>query len=157
MVKSKKNRYIWPLILSVIWACTLPLPRTSIAQKDQGEGKKPVIIQEKEDMVTLTKENDGGEYRFHTRQMFQVILPENPTTGYCWTIAEPAPSNIILTRQEYTSKHHDPRFTGSGGVRTMTFQAVSEGSTYLVLLLKRPWEAEGEHVDSFNLSLHIEE
>ena len=155
--KRKKNRYLWLVVLSGIWACTLPVSRGSTARKGQECGKKTITIQEKEVMITLTKENDGGEYQFRPGQIFQVVLPENPTTGYRWTVAEPAPSNITLIRQEYTAKHHDPLIVGAGGVRTMTFQAGSEGSTHLVLLLRRAWEAEGEHVDSFNLSLHIAE
>jgi inhibitor of cysteine peptidase len=167
-VKCTKNRYVWlwPLIVSVICACacTLPVsPRGSTAReeqeyrKGQERGRKTLINQEKEGMIILTKENDGEEHRFRAGQMFQVILPENPTTGYRWTIAEPAPSHITLIRQEYTVSHHDPLFVGGGGVRTMTFQAVSKGSTRLILLLRRSWEEEGKDMGSFHVSLYIEE
>ncbi|MEW5803059.1 MAG: protease inhibitor I42 family protein [bacterium] len=153
----KKNRYLWLVLVSIICLSAFPALRCSVAQKSLPGSPKALVIQEEKTIITFTKEDDGGEYRFQPGQVFQVILPENPTTGYRWTGAEPAPSCITLIRQEYTPSRHDPRLAGAGGVRTMTFRTVSKGSTYLVLLLRRPWDTEGEHVDSFNLNLHIEE
>lgn len=156
-MNPKKKRYLWLILPSVICACNFAVPYSSTAQKDQETGRKAIITREKEAMITLTQENDGGECRVRHGQIFQVILPENPTTGYRWTLVEPAPSEVTLVRQEYAAKSHDSSLIGAGGLRTMTFQAAGEGTIYLVLLLKRPWDKEGEHVDSFNLSLYIEE
>lgn len=154
-----KNICLVLLVVSLIPACTFAAPHGSSAQKDRESGSTTNVTagsREEKTRVTLTKENDGAEYRFQTGQIFQVVLPENSTTGYQWTIAEPAPPNITLLRKDYAAQHHEPPLAGAGGTRIMTFQATGKGSAYLVLLLRRPWEAAGEHVDSFNLRLHIE-
>jgi inhibitor of cysteine peptidase len=144
------------MLLSIILACALPVPQGSTAQNNF---KK--TGQEKEALITFTKKDDGREYQFQTGQTFKVILPENPTTGYRWMVAEPAgvvepvDEPVVLLRQKYTPERHGHAHAGSGGVRTMIFQAKNKGPADLVLLLRRPWEAEGGHVDSFNLILDI--
>lgn len=107
-------------------------------------------------MVNLTPDNNGEAFYLHKGEMFQVVLPENPTTGYQWMVGKGTSSQLILVEQQYLSNQTESDLVGSGGNRYMVFQITEGDSAQLVLLLRRPWEAEGERLDSFGVTIVIE-
>jgi inhibitor of cysteine peptidase len=65
-------------------------------------------------------------------------LPENPTTGYRWSLPEVGPTLRIL-EDSYNSSTGGP---GGGGVRQWTLAAEKAGAVSLQLELKRSWQPQ---------------
>jgi inhibitor of cysteine peptidase len=61
---------------------------------------------------------------------FTITLSANPTTGFEWTIVdEPDPEVAAFSDREYTTDPGSEGRDGAGGVETLTFDAVAEGTT----------------------------
>ena len=114
MINKKKflllilSGFITVFVLSSLLAYTLlELPnRTKGLSMDQESPDK---------IVTFTQEDNGETINLPIREIFRVILPENPTTGYRWTLSESTTSNIVLLQQEYCIEDQDISKVGGGG------------------------------------------
>lgn len=68
----------------------------------------------------------------------RIELDSNATTGYTWVAEEN--EYVTLVSSEYESP--DTMMVGAPGTQVLTFLAVKEGSTALVLEYARPWETD---------------
>lgn len=110
----------------------------------------------KEYMMTIfTSQDNARKYKIHVREIFQVILPENPTTGYVWTVYKSGEPHISLISKSYSVPQEEPPIEGRGGTRIFVFKAVKVGIAELILRLKRPWKEEIKFSDSFLIKLEI--
>jgi predicted secreted protein len=69
----------------------------------------------------------------------EVILEENPSTGYKWEVASTTGPQITSTHYVHDGPDHTPDgelLVGGGGHRFLTI----EGSGEIVLQLRRPWD-----------------
>ena len=87
---------------------------------------------------------------------FDIVLPENPTTGYTWfwQVSDDAQKRPLeLTHKEFVAK--EPSMIGSGGSVRFTFKAMHAGTTPIILTLKRIWEKNSD-VDQkrFDVIIH---
>jgi len=106
-------------------------------------------------MEIFTSQHNGREFRIHVGETFQVILPENPTTGYIWTVYKSGLPNIRLMSKTFSSPREELRVVGRGGTRIFTFKAVKVGTAELILRLRRPWEGDSKFIDSFLIKMKI--
>ena len=154
MSSNKKKRYL--LLIGIIMVFVFSAILGYTASESQIVKEMPQDKQEPmKQMPTFTKENNGEEYYLFRGEPFRLILPENPTTGYIWMVAEPTPENIVLVRQEYFPKNFGFPIIGGGGFRNMIFETIDKGRVELVIHLRRPWELEEEFVDLFTLCFEI--
>jgi len=151
---NKKKRYL--LMIGVIMVFIFSAILGYTAPESQIAEERPQDKQETmKQMPTFTRENNGEEYYLFRGEPFRLILPENPTTGYMWMVAEPTSENIVLVRQEYFPRNFGFPIMGGGGFRNMIFETIEKGRVELVIRLRRPWESEEEFVDLFTLSFEI--
>ena len=106
-------------------------------------------------MEIFTRQYDGKEFNIQVGLTFQVILPENPTTGHLWTVYKSGTPHISLVSKSFSSPQEEPPIEGRGGTRIFTFKAAKIGLAELILRLRRPWEEEGKFSDSFRIKLKI--
>jgi len=106
-------------------------------------------------MQIFTHQDSGKEFKIRIGETFQVILPENPTTGYIWIVYKSGTPNISLVSKSFSLPREEPPVVGRGGTRVFTFKALKVGSAELVLRLRRPWEEESKFADSFLIKLEI--
>jgi inhibitor of cysteine peptidase len=99
----------------------------------------------------LTSVNNGQTIRIAQGTSVELRLPENPSTGYRWTLVAPPPS-VAVVEEEYSSSGSMP---GSGGERRWTFQAITPGTATLQFKRWRAWEGEASVVERFTLTLEI--
>lgn len=87
-------------------------------------------------------------------EIFELVLPSNPSTGYHWDIIPELDENIVqFVEQNYISGQ--PVIPGSGGVDVWSFRAVSAGDTTIVLGYYPPGNTnDPEEVVTF--SIHVE-
>lgn len=151
---NKKKRYL--LLIGVIMAFIFSAIVGHTASKSWIIEKKPQDKQKTmKQMPTFTQENNREEYYLFSGEPFRLILPENPTSGYIWMVAEPPSSNVFLLRQEYFPGNFGFPRMGSGGFRNMIFETIEKGRAELVIRLRRPWDPEEEYVDLFTLRFEV--
>ena len=79
----------------------------------------------------LTEKDKGNTVKINIRDVLEVVLKENPTTGYSWKVASVDES--ILKQADGKQFKTDSNRTGAGGRMTMRFRAVKVGKTRLDL------------------------
>ena len=89
--------------------------------------------------VHLRARDSGRSVRVAIGEIVEVVLDENPTTGFRWEVAH-QPSTLELKGSEYVPD--EPLRIGSGGRTTIRFLVVRSGSEALRLELKRSWEMD---------------
>lgn len=85
--------------------------------------------------MQLTLQDDGREYALDFAQPIDIELPERPTTGFRWFLAEGAPFEIVEDVPDV-----QPGPPGKGGVRRIRLKAVKKGRLQLRLVERRRWE-----------------
>ena len=80
--------------------------------------------------------------------VFELILPEKPTTGYRWRI-------VSNHKPETDSIDPPPSTPGAGTVRHFCFLAEQSGESILALQLRRSWEREAPPAATFTLHIVI--
>lgn len=74
-------------------------------------------------------------------QTLEVILDENPTTGYVWRLTKSP--KLFKAEELFKSdqpKQSDPPIVGVGGQKTYRFTAQQAGEEVLHIQHARPWE-----------------
>lgn len=103
-------------------------------------------------MKTLTVEDNGSALNVQSGDSFQIRLPEKPTTGYRWELADWDKSVARKTRDQFSP----PTTTqpGAGGEHVWEFVADAPGKTILRLDNRRAWET-GSPAQSFSLKVQV--
>jgi inhibitor of cysteine peptidase len=100
--------------------------------------------------IKLTKNDNGKTVEAQVGESVLIELPENPTTGYVWTIdVKEGTGTAHLSNTGYTSAND--LGIGSGGMRTFLVNVRSSGIAPIEMKLRRQWEPEGAAIDSFNV------
>ncbi len=84
----------------------------------------------------MTREGPSQEIRA-APGIVEVSLPESPTTGFIWRLAEAGPA-VHEAGKEYSAEG-GPGLAGGGGIRTFRLQIDAPGSYALEFRLGRPW------------------
>ena len=102
----------------------------------------------------LIQSDNGGQIDVNVGDQFSVTLPSNPSTGYNW---EPQALDLSMLEQVGESKYESvgEPMPGSGGNLTLTFKALNAGSTTLVLVYHRSWEADVDPIDTFIVTVNV--
>ena len=105
-------------------------------------------------VVELGPKDKGRTVDIRRGDIVEICLPENPTTGYQWSIDRGEATVVALEESEF-SRVPDAR-TGRGGWRKMRFRARTVGTAQLRLTLSRPWERDTSIIERYEVTLHIE-
>ncbi len=89
--------------------------------------------------IRIDQGDNGKTWRASPGDTIQILLPENPSTGYRWEAASHLEPVLRLVSSEYSAPA--PASLGSAGTRTFTLQALQPGSASLQLALKRSWDS----------------
>jgi uncharacterized protein len=71
---------------------------------------------------------------------FQITLDSNRSTGYQWQVKSIEETIAKLANDEYIPP--ESGLVGAGGKQVLTFEALKEGKTMVVLEYVRPWEPD---------------
>lgn len=72
---------------------------------------------------------------------FSITLDSNPSTGYHWEVSSITNNQLVrLVKSEFVEAGSG--LLGAGGKETLTFQALKEGKTTVVLDYVRPWDKD---------------
>jgi len=104
-------------------------------------------------VITLTQADRGKAVTLQPGQTLVVELPENPTTGFHWAIAQNDDATLALRDSDYTPAAGAG--IGGGGRRTFTFVAQQPGSVHLQLKLWLEWEGDSSIIERFDATIDV--
>lgn len=101
--------------------------------------------------VTLPKEvtTDGDH--------LEIILEENPTTGYSWALDAYDTDVLKLEKDAYTASSTSESAVGSGGTHSFDFIGQKEGKTTLIFRYYRSWENKDTALEVKEYVVSVEE
>ena len=73
-----------------------------------------------------------------TGQTVAVTVESNPTTGFCWTVAQD--QELFDVRDVYASEYHEEPLAGGGGWQTFILSPKEAGEVVLTFTYSRSWE-----------------
>ena len=103
--------------------------------------------------IVLTSNDANRSLSIHVGDRVVIHLPENPTTGYRWSV-ERLDTDLLDAEGPEFSSARDAAI-GGGGTMTMRLVAKKPGSTSVVLANRRAWETSGSPIDRFEVMLQI--
>ena len=106
-------------------------------------------------MVKLIEEDNGSLATVIVGDIIQIQLGGNPTTGYNWG-AENLDTNLLKMIGEPAFEANS-KLKGSGGIYTFTINALASGVTQLRLKYFRSFEENAPPLQTFGVSLDIQE
>src|SRR5262245_36168518 len=99
--------------------------------------------------VSLGDGDSGKTVTAHPGDEVVMSLSENPSTGYTWDIEKNDDALLPLAKSEFNGPAFGP--PGSGGTRTLTFNAKQPGTVDLQLRCWRSWEGDKSIVGRYNV------
>ena len=98
---------------------------------------------------------DGGT-TVHVKQgqTFEVALEGNPTTGYTWEVAPGSGDQVALQGEPQFKA--DSNALGSGGIMTLRFEAVKQGTAPLKLIYHRTFEPNAAPLQTFEVTIVVD-
>lgn len=104
--------------------------------------------------VYIADEADNGQtVTMAAGDVLQVMLSENPTTGYLWAIV--TNDEAVLRLSDEPAYEVESDAIGAGGTKTFLFDAVGPGTSVLRLVNARPQETAVEPVATFELTVQV--
>ena len=106
--------------------------------------------------VYIADEADNGQtVTMKVGDMLQLMLAENPTTGYTWAIV--TNDGDVLASSGEPAYEVESDAIGAGGTRTFMFQAAAPGTSVLQLVNARQWETAVEPAETFVMTVQVVE
>jgi len=103
-------------------------------------------------MLLIQQADNGQTFDTSVGQMFEIRLPENPTTGFRWAMTS-GKSACSLVRDEFHPPQPAP--PGASGEHTWEFKAVAAGDCEIELSYRRSWETEVPPAQAFKVHVHV--
>ncbi len=106
--------------------------------------------------VFIAEEDDSGQtVTMAAGDALQIVLPENPTTGYVWSVV--TNDEAVLASSAEPAYEVDSDAIGAGGVKTFMFRAAAPGTSVLRLVNARAQETAVEPSRVFELTVQVVE
>ena len=106
--------------------------------------------------VQLTDSDNGSSVRLANGGQLIVALISNASTGYSWSVQDPAPGQLELQGEpRYVPPGSTNNVVGAPGTQVFTFLAKSSGSARLTLQYKRPFEPGAAPDETFSVTVDI--
>ena len=106
-------------------------------------------------MQTVLSEADNGkQVSLPAGSQLSLRLPGNPTTGYTWEV-QAVDASILQQLGEPGYQSDRPQLVGSGGTLTLNFKALKPGTTRLLLVYHRPFEANVAPLKTFDVTVTV--
>ena len=97
--------------------------------------------------------DDGQTVTMVVGDALQVMLAENPTTGYVWAIV--TNDDAVLRLSDEPAYEAESDALGAGGTRTFLFNAVGAGTSVLRLVNARQQDTAVEPAATFEITVQV--
>ena len=103
--------------------------------------------------IKLTQADNGKTVDLPSGSELLVSLPENPSTGYTWTVDVDGKPTTGLLNSSYVPD--TPLTPGSGGQHVFRFGIRQMGIAQLQLKRWHEWEGNASVVERFNITVRV--
>ncbi|KAF1076417.1 protease inhibitor I42 family protein [Methanogenium sp. MK-MG] len=107
----------------------------------------PVMVS----LGSVGKENNRDIVPMNMQTVMQVILPENPTTGYSWTVT--TVDGMTITDDTFVPP--EEQIPGAGGVHVWTLEPNSTGIATFSAVYVRPWEEVQPDDERYTVTFYV--
>jgi inhibitor of cysteine peptidase len=108
------------------------------------------------DEVELTDADNGASVKLADGGTLVISLESNPSTGFAWTIAEPAPSQLESQGDPvYVPPAETTPIVGAPGTEVFTLTAAAAGTAELKLEYRRSFEPDVPAEKTFAVTVEI--
>jgi inhibitor of cysteine peptidase len=104
---------------------------------------------------SLGQSDNGKSYTVPPGAVFQLRLPENPTTGFSWNLS--VTPGLAVINDTYIPDDATGKLVGSGGTHVWSLETIRPGEQVISGVYRRPWEPSGPAGTEFRLSLSVGE
>ncbi len=96
------------------------------------------------------------------KDIVEIRIQSNPTTGYQWTWHEDAEGKMLINiRDEFlppsTVNERGEMIAGASGTHEFEFRGIAEGVVNLTLTYRRSWEPPSENDITYRLEIRVSE
>lgn len=102
--------------------------------------------------MLLTEENNNTTVAAHIGDMIEVLLSENPSTGYRWEVAAFDRSVVSAGESRFAPAAGG---IGAGGTRHLAFLVRDAGTGRVELVLRRSWEPADAAIDRWSVTVVV--
>ncbi len=102
-------------------------------------------------MRAFDEKSAGQAVRLTLHEEFEIVLPENPTTGFRWKFIEEGAPVCRLVGDEFDAG----RAPGAGGIHHWRFRAEQPGAGAIRMALGRSWRSAADPAKSFTLPVSV--
>ena len=105
-------------------------------------------------MLELTQADNGKSVEARPGDLIIIRLPENPTTGFRWTVDKVDPLYVEAQGSSFSAARDAA--VGGGGERTFSFKVKGEGGTGNIgLKLWREWEGDASVIERYRVAVKV--
>jgi len=105
-------------------------------------------------MLELNESYNGYHMEMPIGEEFELRLPEDPTTGYQWSLRSSGEPVCMPLGNDFKTTSGQ---TGQGGNHYWHFQAAQAGNANIELVYQRPWEEDEKQGKRFSLHVRVPE
>ncbi len=104
-------------------------------------------------MLHADESQNGRSVKLAVGEFLEIVLSENPTTGYRWHFIEAGSPVCNLVQDAY--EPNGERVAGQGGVHRWKFEAAQPGDCKIELAYQRSWERDAPPGRTFRLQVEV--
>jgi len=108
-----------------------------------------------DETYVLTAADAGLDLEVAVGDTIEVTLEGNPSTGYGWEVESVDAAVLEMVGEPEFVSAAAADLVGAAGTFTFTFTAAAGGKTDLVLVYRRPWEADATPADGFGATITV--
>lgn len=102
--------------------------------------------------MLLTEENNNTTVTARVGDTIEVLLAENPSTGYRWEVAALDMSVLSAGESRFSPTAGG---VGAGGARHMAFPVHDAGTGRIELILRRSWEPADAAIKRWGVTVEV--
>lgn len=133
------------------WQQTRELRLPPIQIKTMLAGRRPMNA--RADMWVAHDRNRERTFPLRIGDELLIRLPEIPSSGYAWTLPEPAALPLSVVDERLDAVDDGPPALGGVAQRTFHLRAESPGNADVAVHLSRPWEQAPADLATFHVAI----
>ena len=103
--------------------------------------------------LVITEQQNNATLSVNQGNTVTLMLPENPTTGFLWTLTTTPGLNV--TGDSFVPSDKTGTLVGSGGTRVWEIAVKGTGTQDILAIYKRSWEPETGNETIFGINLIV--
>jgi inhibitor of cysteine peptidase len=104
-------------------------------------------------MITFDEGAEGRTVDLKPGEEFELVLPENPTTGHRWRVESAGAPVCAAVDDAYEAPH--AAAPGRGGAHRWRFRCERAGTGVVALSLLRTWEKASPGARTFRIEVRV--